>query len=126
MTSPPNHEERILALEQNALRLPIIEDRLAQVALDAAAARHLGAAVDRDLAELDRKIAVRLDGIDGRLDGLDGKVDANRIAINALGEHTAGGFAQMRGRLDGVAAGLAVIGEAIERIERRGAGEPDG
>ena len=45
-----------------------------EVASDAAAARHLAAARDRDLADL---------GV---------KVDANRSAINALGQQTAGRF----------------------------------
>lgn len=61
------------------------------VAADAAAARHLAAARDRDLADL---------GI---------KVDANRSAINALGEQTASGFAEMRGKLDAAAAGQQLI-----------------
>jgi len=70
----------------------------ARLAADAAAARHLAAARDRDLADL---------GV---------KVDANRTAINALGRQTAGrfdqleremrtGFTEMRGKLDQTAAG---------------------
>ena len=73
-----------------------------EVAADAAAARHLAAARDRDLADL---------GV---------KVDANRAAINALGVQTAGrfdqlesevrtGFAEMRGKLDQTAAGQQQI-----------------
>ncbi len=94
-----------------------------EVAADAAAARHLAAARDRDLADL---------GV---------KVDANRSAINALGVQTAAGFAEtgaaltelrtemrakfdqvdakfdqvdngfveMRGRFDQTAAGMAQI-----------------
>ena len=80
-----------------------------EVASDAAAARHLAAARDRDLADL---------GV---------KVDANRSAINALGQQTAGrfdqlehemrtgfaemrtGFAEMRGKLDQTLAGQQQI-----------------
>jgi hypothetical protein len=65
----------------------VLEARMDIVAADAAAARHLAAARDRDLADL---------GV---------KVDANRVAINALGEQTAAGFAEMRGKLDAAAAG---------------------
>ncbi len=88
-----------------------------EVAGDAAAARHLAAARDRDLADL---------GI---------KVDANRSAINALGVQTAArfdrleqrvdagfaetarGFAEMRGRLDQTAAGMQQI---VDLLSRRG------
>ena len=52
-------------------RLSALEARMEEVAADTAAARHLAAARDRDLADL---------GI---------KVDANRSAINALGVQTA-------------------------------------
>ncbi|MGH3622621.1 MAG: hypothetical protein ACRDQ5_12645 [Sciscionella sp.] len=99
MAQPPDLESRVAALET----------RMEAVAADATAARHLAAARDRDLADL----AV--------------KVDANRSAINALGEQTRerfdavdrrfdalertmnDGFTEMRGRLDGTAAGLDQI-----------------
>ncbi len=91
-----------------------------EVAADAAAARHLAAARDRDLADL---------GV---------KVDANRSAVNALGLQTAGrfdqlenemrigfeemrtgfeemrtGFAEMRGKLDQAAGGQQQIVEML-------------
>lgn len=80
-----------------------------EVAADAAAARHLAAARDRDLADL---------GI---------KVDANRSAINALGVQTAArfdrletemrtGFTEMRGKLDQSAAGQQQIVELLTGI----------
>lgn len=79
------------------------------VAADAAAARHLAAARDRDLADL---------GV---------KVDANRSAINGLGEQTAGrfdeleramhgGFAEMRGKLDQTAAGQQQIVDLLTTL----------
>jgi len=82
-------------------RLAAREARVEEVAADAAAARHL-AARDRDLTDL---------GV---------KVDANRSAVNALGQQTAGrfdrlehemrtGFAGMRGKLDQTAAGQQQI-----------------
>lgn len=61
-------------------RVAALEARLEEVAADAAAARHLAAARDRDLAEF----AVRL--------------EANRKAINALGEQTAAWFDHLGGR----------------------------
>ena len=77
-----------------------------EVAADAAAARHLAAARDRDLADL---------GV---------KVDANRSAINALGEQTAAGFeetrrgfAEMLGVLfDQVAAGQQHIADMLTTL----------
>jgi hypothetical protein len=55
-----------------------------EVAADAAAARHLAAARDGDIADL---------GI---------KADANRAAINALGVQTAGHFDGLERRFDGL------------------------
>ncbi|MBV8997145.1 MAG: permease [Pseudonocardiales bacterium] len=92
MAQPSDFEARLAALEA----------RVEEVAGDAAAARHLAAARDRDLADL---------GV---------KVDANRSAINALGEQTAArlarleqqmdnGFTEMRGKLDQAAAGQQQI-----------------
>jgi len=88
MPQPADLESRVAALEA----------RIEEVAADAAAARHLAAARDRDLADL---------GV---------KVDANRSAINALGVQTAAGFeetrkgfTEMRGKLDQAAAGQQQI-----------------
>lgn len=94
-------------------RLAALEARMEEVAADAAAARHLAAAGDRDLADL----AV--------------KVDANRQAINALGVQTAGrfdrlehkvdtGFAEVRGRLDQTAAGHQQIVDLLTTLIDRG------
>ena len=90
-------------------RLAALEARIEEVAADAAAARHLAAARDRDLADL---------GI---------KVDAHRSAINALGVQTAdrfnrlehrvdAGFAEMRGKLDQTAAGQQQIVDLLDRL----------
>ncbi len=69
-----------------------------EVASDAAAARHLAAARDRDLADL---------GI---------KVDANRTAINSLAVQTAAGFAEMRGKLDQAAAAQQQIAQMLTTL----------
>jgi chromosome segregation ATPase len=63
-------------------RLSRVEARVEEVAQEAAAARHLAAFHDRDLADL---------GV---------KVDANRKAINALGIQTAARFDRLEGRVD--------------------------
>ena len=86
-------------------RLNALEARVEEVAADAAAARHLAAARDRDLADL---------GI---------KVDANRSAINALGVQTAAGFeetrkgfAEMRAKFDQGAAGQQQIVDMLTTL----------
>jgi hypothetical protein len=100
-------------------RVAALEARLEEVAADAAAARHLAAARDRDLADL---------GV---------KVDANRRAINALGEQTAArfdrlegkvdaGFAEIRGRLDATAAGQQQIVNLLDTLIAKQDGLPDG
>lgn len=109
MAHPSDLEARVAALEA----------RLEEVAADAAAARHLAAARDRDLADL---------GV---------KVDANRRAINALGEQTAArfdrlegkvdaGFAEIRGTLDATAAGQQQIVNLLDTLIAKQDGLPDG
>ena len=108
MPEPPDTERRLTALEAR------VEDVAAEASAarqGAAAARHLAATHDRDLADL---------GV---------KVDANRRAINALGVQTAARFdrvderfdrlgAEMRGRLDGAAAGYQHIVELLDTLLR--------
>jgi hypothetical protein len=95
-------------------RLSALEVRVEPVAADAAAARHLAAARDRDLADV---------GV---------KFDANRVVLNALGEQTAArfdrleqemrtGFAEMRGKLDSTAAGQQRIIDLLTGIIERDA-----
>ncbi|MDQ3611847.1 MAG: hypothetical protein M4D85_09645 [Actinomycetota bacterium] len=82
-----------------------LEARVEEVGADAAAARHLAAARDRDLADL---------GV---------KVDANRSAINALGVQTAAGFeetrrgfAEMRAQFDQSAAGQQQVVDMLTAL----------
>jgi len=79
-------------------RLAALESRMEEVAADAAAARHLAAARDRDLADLSIK------------------VDANRSAINALGVQTAGRFDQLEQRVD---AGFAEMRAKFDQIDAK-------
>jgi hypothetical protein len=108
---PDDAERRLSALEARA------ED-VAAAQRDAAAARHLAAAHDRELADL---------GV---------KVEANRRAINALGVQAAArfdrvderfdrleaemraGFAEMRGKLDQAAAGQGHIAGLLNTLLR--------
>ena len=99
MTNPAEFEARLAALETDMAQMHHTVDAAAS---DAAAARHLAAARDRDLADLTIK------------------VDANRQAINALGVQTAAGFeemrtgfAEMRAKFDQTSAGMAQIVELL-------------
>ena len=112
-------------------RLAALEARVEEVAADAAAARHLAAAGDRDLADLGVKVdanrrainalgvqtAARFDGVDQRLDGVDQRFDRLENEMRTgfaevRGEmHT--GFAEMRGKLDQTAAGQQQIVDLI-------------
>ena len=70
-----------------------------EVAADAAVARHLAAAGDRDLADL---------GV---------KVDANRAAINALGVQTAGRFDQVDQRFERADQRFDRVDQRFDRLE---------
>jgi hypothetical protein len=83
-------------------RLAAVEARVEEVAADAAAARHLAAARDRDLADF---------GV---------KVDANRRAINALGEQTAARFDGLERQMRTGFAQAAARSDQLERQVRTG------
>lgn len=113
MANGPDLEARVSALET----------QMQQVAADAAAARHLAAANDRDLSSLSVKVdahraainalgvqtAARFDRIDGRLDKMDGRFDRMDERIDGLESEMRAGFNEMRGKLDQTAAGLQQI-----------------
>lgn len=91
MPAPDDIESRVAALE---VRLGQVSADVQVARDDAAAARHLAAARDRDLADL----AV--------------KVDANRSAVNALGEQT-------RERFDAIDRRFEAVDGRFEAVDRR-------
>jgi hypothetical protein len=119
---PPDTERRLTTLEAR------VEDVAAEASVarqDAAAARHLAATHDRDLADLGVKVdanrrainslgvqtAARFDRVDKRFDGLEAEMRAGFA-------ETGRGFAEMRGRLDGAAAGYQHIVELLDTLLR--------
>ena len=116
MTDPANFDTRLTAAEARLSELADIESRIEEAAADAAAARHLAAARDRDVADLTIKVdahraainalgvqtAARFDRLEGRFDGLEGRVDRLETKVDA-------GFAEIRGKLDQTTAGLGLI-----------------
>jgi hypothetical protein len=91
VTQPPDPEARLARLEA----------RVEEVAADAAAARHLAAAHDRDIADV---------GV---------KVNACRAAINALGIQTAERFDRVERRLGGVEGRLGGVEGRLGGVEGR-------
>jgi BMFP domain-containing protein YqiC len=126
MTQSPELETRVSALEH----------RVEQVAGDATAARHLAAAVDRDLSELTVKVdglrrAVhglgvqtneRFTRLEERVERLEARVDVGFAEVARGFAQVDAGFAGVRGRLDGFAAGqqqvVTMLTTLIERDER--------
>lgn len=80
-------------------RLAAVERRVDEARTDAAAARQLAAARDRDLADLTIK------------------VDSHRKLINALSIQTAGGFAEMRVKFEQVDARFEQVDARIASLE---------
>jgi hypothetical protein len=100
-------------------RLAAVEARVEEVAADAAAARHLAAARDRDLADLGVKVdanrrvinalaeqtAARFDAVDRRFDAVDRRFDEVDRRFDRLEHEVRTGFGEMRGKLDQTAVG---------------------
>jgi hypothetical protein len=94
-------------------RVAAVEAKAERVRLDAQAARHLAAAVDRDLVDLgvkvdanqeaiqglSRQTAERFDRMDQRFDRVDEQLDAQRWALNELTVQTADRFADLRAEM---------------------------
>jgi hypothetical protein len=102
-------------------RLTAAEAGVEHAAADAAAARHLAAAGDRDLADLTIKVDANRTAINAlgvqtaeRFNHLDAKVDANRTAINALGVQTAERFAHLEAKMD---AGFRHVDANLRQVD---------
>ena len=123
MTQPPDPEARLARLEA----------RVEEVAADAAAARHLAAAHDRDIADVGVKVnacraainalgiqtAERFDRVEHRLGGVEGRLNGLEQRVDGLETKVDEGFAQMRHGFDQTAAGFARIATLIEGLGPR-------
>lgn len=98
MADPSDLEARVSALETHMNELDS-ETRIARE--DAAAARHLAAARDRDLADLTIKI------------------DATRSAVNALGVQTRGRFDAMNQRFDAMNQRFDAMDQRFDAMDRK-------
>ena len=107
-----------------------------EVATDAAAARHLAAANDRDYADLAVKVdanrrainalgeqtRARFDQVDARFDRVDARFDRLETRVDALETKVDAGFAEMRHGFAETAAGFARIAELITAPTTTGSG----
>jgi hypothetical protein len=123
VTQSPNPEARLARLEA----------RVEEVAADAAAARHLAAAHDRDIADVGVKVnacraainalgirtAERFDRVERRLGGLEQRVDVLETKVDEGFAQMHRGSAQMRHGFDQTAAGFARIATLIEGLGPR-------
>jgi hypothetical protein len=101
-------------------RLAAVEARVEEAAADAAAARHLAAARDRDLADLTVKVEANRNAINAlgvqsaaRFDRLEEKVDRGFVEMRI-------GFAAVRAQLDQTAGGMRRIVDLLERRDDGG------
>src|SRR5579875_2737651 len=116
MADPSDLEARVSALESHVNELDS-ETRIARE--DAAAARHLAAARDRDLADLTIKVDATRSAINALGLQTRGQFEAVNARFDALERHVDTGFAELRGRLDATAAGQEqIVGLLNTLIER--------
>jgi hypothetical protein len=135
MAAGDDIEKRVAALE---VRLGQVSAEVHAARDDAAAARHLAAARDRDIADLGVKVDAnrsainalgeqtrerfdavdrRFDAVDRRFDALERKVDDGFRRIDEEFRKVDDGFIEMRGKFDATAAGLDRI---VTLLEERG------
>lgn len=125
--SPDNLEARVTKLESQVHQLT---DRVRGSEQDAAAARVLAGAADRDVTEFRDELrdfrrattanlsAVREDLIDlrGYVDTRFSQIDERFNQVDARFNQVDNGFIGIRGRLDAAAAGQQQIVELLERL----------
>jgi hypothetical protein len=111
--------------------LAAVEARLEEVAADAAAARHLVAAHDRDLADVTVKVDAVRSAVNGlgvqtaaRFERLENKVDTGFAEMRAKFDHidakfdqVDAGFMEMRSKFDQTAAGMQQIVDLLTQRE---------
>lgn len=117
-------ESRVAALEK---QMHTLSQQVRQSAQDAAAARVLAGAADRDVSQIGDDLrdfrtatnasfnALRQDFVDLR-----GQVTDGFTEVNAKFEQVDHGFTEMRGKLDAAAAGQQHIANLIQQLIEKG------
>lgn len=106
-------ESRVAALEA---RIGELSAEAQAAREDAAAARHLAAANDRDVAEIHRELR------DFR-QATTASFNAHREDLADLRNEMRTGFTEVRGKLDGTAAGLEQITSLLTQLIDQGSGD---
>jgi chromosome segregation ATPase len=125
MAQPSDLEARLTALEARVGELAA-DTRTARE--DAAAARHLAAARDRDIADLAVKVDANRSAINAlgeqtreRFDAVDRRFDAVDRRFDALERKVDNGFTEIRGKFDATATGLnQITGLLTTLIDQQG------
>jgi hypothetical protein len=116
MAQPSDLEARVAALEA---RVTDLAGEAQAAREDAAAARHLAAANDRDVAEVRREIR------DFRQATV-ASFNAMRSDLTDVQTEMRTGFTEVRGQLDGVAAGLGQITGLLNTLIAQQGDQPGG
>jgi chromosome segregation ATPase len=130
MTQPPDLEARVAALET---KVSDLDQRVRHSVQDAAAARVLAGAADRDVSEMRAEIrdfrdannrtlnALRQDMVDLRQD-----INQRFARVDERFARVDDGFTEMRGKFDGVAAGLQQITGMLSTLTAQDSGQSGG
>ncbi|WP_250558487.1 permease [Pseudonocardia lacus] len=112
----PGLEARMAALETDVREL---KGRVARTEQDAAAARVLAGGADRDVNEVRTEIRDFRQATTASFNAMREDLGDLRRDLDGLREHVDSGFAEVRGRLDGVAAGHEqIVGMLTTLLDR--------
>ncbi len=123
MAQPPDLEARVAALEEYVREL---DERVRRNQQDAAAARVLAGGADRDVTEIRREGREFREQNNRVLNAMREDLADLRSNVGNFRSEVAGGFAEVRGKLDAAAAGQEQIASMLSTLIARGAGQGDG
>jgi hypothetical protein len=128
---PQSLEDRVAALE---MQMRELAERVRASEQDAAAARVLAGAADRDVSEFHGELrdfrqatvasfnALRDDMVDLRteMNNRFGRIDDRLVSVDGRFDQVGNGFIEMRGKLDAAAAGQQHIADLLQRLIDQG------
>lgn len=123
MTQPPDLEARVAALETKVSEL---DQRVRHSEQDAAAARVLAGGADRDVSEMRAEIREFRDANTRTLNALRQDMVEGFARVDEQFGHVDDGFTEMRGKFDGLAAGLQQITGMLSTLTDQDSGQYDG
>jgi predicted nucleic acid-binding Zn-ribbon protein len=123
MAQPDDLEARVAALESQVRDLT---EQVRHSREDSAAARILAGGADREVGELRGELRDFRQATTASFNAMREGLADQRGSINSLGEHMDTGFAEIRGRLDGTAAGIDGITAMLTTLIDRHDGDTNG